>query len=377
MSSPGERFLLPAGLSDGLPPEAGFEAAIVERLMAAFAAWGYERVKPPLIEFEESLLAGAGQGMASQTFRLMDPVSQRMMGLRADITPQVGRIAASRLTKAPRPIRLSYAGQVLRVKGEQMRPERQIGQAGVELIGTTAAAADAEVILLGAEALNAVGVQQLVVDLNLPTLAPAILREAGLGDSRSLIAALDRKDMTAVRQAAGPLTPLLEALIHAVGPADHAIEALQALSLQGSAATQRERLREVVALIRAARPDLNLTIDPTDHRGFEYHTGVTFSLLAPAVRGDFGRGGRYVNQAGEPATGFTLYLDTLQRALPGPAAPNRVFVPNGTPPSEAQKLRGEGWVTIQGLEAVKDDAAEARRLGCTRLWRNGRLAELR
>jgi ATP phosphoribosyltransferase regulatory subunit len=76
--------------------------------------------------------------MAADTFRLMDPVSQRMMGLRADITPQVGRIAASRLTKAPRPIRLSYAGQVLRVKGEQMRPERQIGQAGVELIGTTA-----------------------------------------------------------------------------------------------------------------------------------------------------------------------------------------------------------------------------------------------
>ncbi|WP_395020529.1 ATP phosphoribosyltransferase regulatory subunit [Dongia sp.] len=368
---------MPAGLSDGLPPEAGFEAAIVERLMAAFAAWGYERVKPPLIEFEDSLLSGPGEAMAADTFRLMDPVSQRMMGLRADITPQVGRIAASRLTNAPRPIRLSYAGQVLRVKGEQMRPERQIGQAGVELIGTTAAAADAEVILLGAEALNAVGVKELVVDLNVPTLAPALLWEAGIGDARNLIAALDRKDMTAVRQAAGELTPLLEALIHAVGPADTAIEALDALPLQGSAAKQRERLREVVMLIRAARPDLTLTIDPTDHRGFEYHTGVTFSLLAPAVRGDFGRGGRYVNQAGEPATGFTLYLDTLQRALPAPAAPNRVFVPNGTPATQAQKLRGEGWVTIQGLEAVKDDAVEAWRLGCTRLWRDGELAELK
>jgi ATP phosphoribosyltransferase regulatory subunit len=100
-------------------------------------------------------------------------------------------------------------------------------------------------------------------------------------------------------------------------------------------------------------------------------------LLAPAVRGDFGRGGRYVNQAGEPATGFTLYLDTLQRALPAPAAPNRVFLPHGTPAAQAQKLRGEGWVTIQGLEETKDDAAEARRLGCTRLWRDGRLAELK
>ena len=377
MSSPGERFLLPAGLSDGLPPEAGFEAAIVERLMTAFAAWGYERVKPPLIEFEDSLLSGPGEAMAADTFRLMDPVSQRMMGLRADITPQVGRIAASRLTNAPRPIRLSYAGQVLRVKGEQMRPERQIGQAGVELIGATAAAADAEVILLGAEALNAVGVPQLVVDLNVPTLTPAILRDAGIADPKMLVAALDRKDLTAVRQSAAGLAPLLEALIHAVGPADSAIEALWALALKGDAAIQRERLRDVVALIRAARPDLTLTIDPTDHRGFEYHAGVTFSLLGPGVRGDFGRGGRYVNQAGEPATGFTLYLDTLQRALPAPAAPNRVFVPTGTPPAEAQTLRKEGWVTIQGLEAVKDDAAEARRLGCTRLWRDGRSIEIK
>ena len=96
-----------------------------------------------------------GAAMASHTFRLMDPVSQRMMGLRADMTPQVGRIAASRLKGAPRPLRLSYAGQVLRVKGEQLRPERQIGQVGVELIGTASAAADAEAVLLAAEALRA------------------------------------------------------------------------------------------------------------------------------------------------------------------------------------------------------------------------------
>src|SRR3982751_3208696 len=162
MSSPGERFLLPAGLSDGLPPEAGFEAAIVERLMAAFAAWGYERVKPPLIEFEDSLLSGPGEAMAADTFRLMDPVSQRMMGLRADITPQVGRIGASRLQHAP----------------------RQVARPGVELIRTTEAAAYAEVVLLGAEALEAVGIRDLVIDLNMPTLAPTILRGFGIAETK-------------------------------------------------------------------------------------------------------------------------------------------------------------------------------------------------
>ena len=120
-----------------LPPDAAFEAEIVERLVASFAARGYDRIKPPLIEFEDGLLSGAGVALAPQTFRLMDPVSQRMMGVRADITPQIARIARSRLGGAPRPLRLSYAGDVLRVRGGQLRPERQIMQVGAELIGSS------------------------------------------------------------------------------------------------------------------------------------------------------------------------------------------------------------------------------------------------
>ena len=104
--------------------------------MAAFAAHGYERVKPPILEFEDSLFAGSGVAVSEQTFRLMDPVSQRMMGLRADTTPQVARIAANRLAGDARPLRLCYAGQVLRVRGTQLAPERQVPQAGIELIGT-------------------------------------------------------------------------------------------------------------------------------------------------------------------------------------------------------------------------------------------------
>ena len=135
--------LLPAGLADALPPDAEREAALVEALMGVFAAHGYERVKPPLLEFEDSLLTGSGAAVAEQTFRLMDPVSQRMMGLRADTTPQVARIAATRLANAPRPLRLSYAGQVLRVRVTQLSPTRELLQTGVELIGAASAEADA------------------------------------------------------------------------------------------------------------------------------------------------------------------------------------------------------------------------------------------
>jgi len=151
------RALLPAGLRDLLPPDAESEAASVEALMEVFASHGYQRVKPPLLEFEDSLLAGSGAAVAEQTFRLMDPESQRMMGLRADTTPQVARIATTRLGQTARPLRLSYAGQCLRVRGSQLAPDRQIAQTGIELIGCDNPAADAEIVLVGAEALASVG----------------------------------------------------------------------------------------------------------------------------------------------------------------------------------------------------------------------------
>lgn len=363
-----QRYLLPAGLRDGLPPDAGFEAAMVERLMANFASWGYERVKPPLIEFEDSLLSGPGEAMSAHTFRLMDPVSQRMMGLRADMTPQVGRIAASRLRNAARPLRLSYAGQVLRIKGEQMRPERQIGQAGVELIGASNAAADAEVVLLAAESLRNLGVVDLAVDLNVPTLTPSLLRHHGVADPMPLILALDRKDAAAIREMDGAVARILDVLLRAVGSAGQAVPLLRSLDLPQEAALQRDRLVEVVELVATAAPDLPLTIDPTDHRGFEYHSGVTFSILGRGVKGEFGRGGRYVNQAGEVATGFTLYLDTLLSALPMPEPQRRVFVPHEAKASIAAELRRQGWVTIHGLSTEGDACLEAKSQRCTHIW---------
>src|SRR6266404_5763827 len=116
--------LLPGGLYDLLPPEAEIEAAVTARLMGVLGAYGYERVKPPLVEFEETLLSEAGAAMASDTFRMMDPLSHRMIGVRADMTPQVARIAATRLSHKPRPLRLSYAGQVLR-RSEEHTSELQ------------------------------------------------------------------------------------------------------------------------------------------------------------------------------------------------------------------------------------------------------------
>src|SRR5260221_159110 len=281
MNEPLHPALLPLGLRDLLPPDAASEALVVGRMMAVLESHGYQRVKPPLVEFEESLLSGPGAAMASETFRLMDPVSQRMIGIRADMTPQVARIAATRLRHTPRPLRLCYAGQVLRIKGGQLRPERQIGQVGAELIGADGAAADVEAIALAAEALAGLGITGLSVDLTLPRLVPAICASLGIAGKQGEIirAALDHKDAAKLAESGGGGAPLLGKLLAAAGPAKTALAALTPLAMPPAAAAERSRLAEIVALLGRIAPALNITIDPVESRGFEYDTRISLSFF--------------------------------------------------------------------------------------------------
>jgi ATP phosphoribosyltransferase regulatory subunit len=381
MSEVPQSALLPTGMYDLLPPEAEIEAQVVSQLMATLAAHGYERVKPPLVEFEETLLAGAGAAMANTTFRMMDPASHRMIGVRADMTPQIARIAATRLGDAPRPLRLSYAGQVLRVSGSEIRPERQVGQVGAELIGAAGAAADVEVIAVAGEALAAIGVPHLSVDITLPTLVPAIAEAYGISAARAaaLRAALDHKDIAAVGATAGEAGELLGRLLVAAGPASAALSALERLDLPALAGAERVRLAAVLEGLRAAAPELKVTVDPVENRGFEYHTGISFTFYGgrgatSGPVGDLGRGGRY--EAGEPllsepATGFTLYTETILRTLPRPVTRRRLLLPFGVDAARSRTLRAGGWVTIVALQAAGDWHAEARRLGCDYVLEDG------
>jgi ATP phosphoribosyltransferase regulatory subunit len=357
--------LLPAGLRDVLPPRAELEAQTTERLMAAFAASGYRRVKPPLVEYEETLLSGLGQALAGDTFRFMDTSSQRMLGIRPDITLQIARIAATRLRHEPRPLRLSYAGQVLRTRGGQLRPERQFAQAGFELIGSDAPAGDLEVALLATEAVLALGVGNLSLDVTNPLLVPALCDGLGFDPARTRAArlALDHKDAAALVDAAGPgyAGDVLKALLE-VGPSRQVLARLGRFDLPPRAAALVAELRALCDGVTGALPDLLVTLDLGEFRGFEYHSGISFSLFARGVRGELGRGGRYVAGSGEPSTGCTLYLDSLMRALPAPEVAQEVLAPFGAPRDLLKRLRAEGWSVVQSLSPVADLAAEAKRL---------------
>lgn len=393
MTDSTDKGLLPAGMRDVLPPDAAFEADIVGRLVTLFAAHGYERVKPPLLEFEDTLLAGNGAAVDGQTFRLMDPDSHRMMTLRPDMTLQVARIAATRLKRRPRPLRLCYAGQVLRVKGTQLRSERQFGQIGAELIGTASAAADVEIILMGLETLAEMGVRQISVDIGMPTLAPALLADRNLAPNLlgRLRLALDRKDAAAVA-ALGPmlgaadgerLAATLGAMLAAAGPATETLAALAKLDLPPAASAERAALGEVVRGVVDGvgginAGSVNMTVDPVENRGFEYHTGATFTFFAGGVRGELGSGGRYLAGNGsadaEPATGLTFFTDTLLSALPRPAPARCLYLPREVPAGEARRLRRDGWITVAALGPDTDPIATARTMGCGYIWDKGRPA---
>lgn len=369
------RALLPAGLRDALPQEAEQEAEVVWRIVQVFAGYGYRRVKPPMVEFEDSLLAGSQAALAPQTFRLMDPDSRRMMALRPDITPQIARIAATRLKSEGRPLRLSYAGQVLRVKGDTLRPERQFGQVGAELIGADEPQADSEIVVMAARALAAVGAANVSVDLALPYLVPAVL--AGDDSDESLRAALDRRDATALA-ARGRTGAVLAKLVEASGPVDKALPALKALALPDAAKGEIARLARAVELMRGSLPGLALTVDAVERRGFEYQKGLSFTFFARNVRGELGRGGRYLagedlmEGAGETATGVTLFTDTVLRAIPFPAERRRIFVPFEAPKGTAEALRAQGEIAIRGFSA----GADPKQLGCTHVWRAGAIAPI-
>lgn len=372
--------LLPEGLHDTLAVDAEYQAEIVEKLRQCFASYGYERVVPPLLEFEESLLCGPGKAQSRNMFRVMDPVTQRMMAVRNDMTGQVARIARTRLKNAPRPLRLSYSGDVLRVRGTQLRPEREFKQAGIELIGTDSPESYVEIILLARDVLATVGVKNVSIDLTMPLLVPAICRGLGLDGERSdmIRHALNAKDIGELDSLDGEIGDISRKLLSAAGAADKAMAIIGGLKLPQEAQSICDELAILVARLKDVAPELHITVDPGEYSGFEFQTGIGFCLFAKGVRGELGRGGRYLigdGENSEPATGFSLYLDSLMRALPEMAEINYIYCPFGTDISILCKLRIDGYRTICGLDAAKDELSEAKRLNCKYIWQKDEILE--
>jgi len=363
--------LLPEGLSDRLPPQAEASARLARRVLDTVATHGYERVMPPLAEFEDTLVGRLKSMRAQDLVRAIDPVSQRSLALRPDMTAQVGRIAATRLASVPRPLRLSYSGPVLRLRANQLRPERERLQVGAELIGSDSVAAAVEIVNVAIEALQAAGVTGLTIDFTLPDLidtlaaGPLPLAPEEIEAVRHELDAKDAGALAAISPAAAAYLPLIEA----TGPFHAAMERLEALNAQLGGAID-SRIAGLRAIAKPIGWDITLTLDPTERHGFEYQNWFGFSVFADGFIGEIGRGGSYAitraDGTDEPAMGFSLYPDPLIDAGFGGQPVQRLFLPLGHDADRAAALRGEGWHTIAALTG--DENGE--RLRCSH-WLDG------
>lgn len=386
-----ERWLLPEGIEELLPPEAWRLHRLSGDLVELYRSWGYDLVVPPFVEYLESLTIGAGQDLAHRTFKLTDPLTGRMLGIRADMTPQVARIDARHLDREA-PVRLCYLGEVLHTHAEGVgESSRSPFQVGAEIYGHSGFESDVEVLTLLLETLGGAGVENIHLDLGHVGIYRALARQAGLDDDQEqgLFDALQRKDTAAVEELLGAIAsaPSVAAMVRALVDLNGGVEVLDEARrvLAGAdpaVAAALEELGRVHGAMQARMPDVPLYFDLAELRGYRYQTGVVFAAFVPGHGQEVARGGRYdalgaAFGRARPATGFSADLKTLVKlssdAATAPSAPG-ILAPWDSDPvlqREVAALRAAGERVIQALPGQAGSALD---LGCDRelVQRGGR-----
>lgn len=377
---PKNPWLLPSGIDELLPDDARRLETLRRRLLDLFDSWGYELVVPPLIEYLESLLTGTGTDLDLQTFKLTDQLTGRMMGVRADMTPQVARIDAHHL-KRHGPARLCYMGTVLHTRPDGFAGTRSPYQIGAELYGHAGPQSDAEVLCLLIEALRATGLDNLYVDIGHVGIYRNLAGQADLDGEQEarLFDMLQRKAVPEITDYLGGLglaasdRDRLAALATLNGGPGVLAEARERLDGAGQAvADALDYLEQVADAVNRRLPDTPLHYDLGELRGYRYQTGIVFAAFVPGHGQEVARGGRY-DDIGEvfgrsrPATGFSADLRSAielgalesppRAAILAPAVEDQALY------EQAAALRADGERVIFELPGA---AADPQELGCDR-----------
>lgn len=379
-----DRWLLPEGIEEVLPEQAKRLEQLRRTLLDTYASWGYELVIPPLIEYLESLLTGTGNDLDLQTFKLTDQLTGRLMGVRADMTPQVARIDAHQLNRET-PTRLCYIGTVLHTRTDGFAGSRSPLQVGAELYGHAGIESDVEVITLMLETLAMSGVETPFVDLGHVGIYRELVKQAGLNEEQeaTLFDSLQRKANTEIADYLNEwkldknIAKAISALTRLNGDESVLAEAKSILSKAGkgveSALTE---LSNIAALLKQRVPNLKVNFDLAELRGYHYHTGTVFAAYVAGRGQAVAQGGRY-DDIGEvfgrarPATGFSTDLKTL---LSLSTHKNNqvaaIYAPADNSPELQKaitKLRQQGEQVICALPGQSGSAKE---MGCNRQLEN-------
>ena len=353
-------WLLPEFIEDVLPAEAARIEFLRRELLDLFKVHGYQYVIPPMLEYLESLITGTGHDLDLATFKVVDQLTGRLMGVRADTTPQAARIDAHMLNQQG-VSRLCYAGTVLRTKPDGLARTREPLQLGAELFGHASIESDIEIQRLMIKALQVMGLSELHIDFSHVAIFESLIHSASIQPAleQALYAALQSKDKSAVAQLA----------IHLDADTKYAL--IELTDLNGgvtmldkaeSVLPKLPAIAKALADLRAVAQhlnDLNVQVgfDLSELRGYHYHSGIVFAAYAQGYAGPLALGGRY-DEVGiafgraRPATGFSLDLRGVVTALAPASLAKAILAPAGNDKallSEIEALRAEGLVVIQAL----------------------------
>ena len=367
-------WLLPEYIEDVLPAEAARIETLRRTLLDLFKVHGYQYVIPPMLEYMESLITGVGHDLDLATFKVVDQLTGRLMGVRADMTPQAARIDAHLLNHQGI-TRLCYAGSVLRTKPDGLAQTREPLQLGAELYGHAGVDSDIEIQRLLIKALQAIGIDQLHMDFSHVNIFGSLIEASQVAPQleQELYSALQSKDQSSVAALSQHLDKITrEALLHLTElNGDKSILVKAAKVLPAMPAIQ-EALASL-SQVSSALESLNVTVsfDLSELRGYHYHSGIVFAAYAQGYKGPLALGGRYdeVGQAfgrARAATGFSLDLRGVVTALQ-PAKPNMaIFAPandDATLSVKIDSLRADGQIVIQELSGFESNLDE---LNCDR-----------
>ncbi|MEW8507830.1 MAG: ATP phosphoribosyltransferase regulatory subunit [Candidatus Thiodiazotropha sp.] len=374
-----ERWILPDGIDEVLPPEAGIIERKRRELLDLYGSWGYEFVIPPFVEFLDSLLTGTGSDLDLNTFKLTDQLSGRMMGIRADITPQAARIDAHHI-RSQCPTRLCYLGTVLHTRSDGFAGTRSPLQIGAELYGHSGVESDIEVLRLMMETLRTTGVEDLYLDLGHVGIYRGLAEQAGLNDyqERELFAALQRKAMPEVERLLDSfaIDPEHAAMLACLGGlnGDNALQQATEL-LQAASNSVKEALRYLQMMadqIALWLPEVPVHFDLAELRGYHFHTGVVFAAFVPGSGKEIARGGRYDAIGGvfgraRPATGFSTDLKTLIRVAHRKQQIEElsaIFAPWSDDPDLQREIEGLRAAGKRVVCALPGQCGDAKEMGC-------------
>ncbi len=370
-----DRWLLPDGVEDVLPPQARRLEEVRRRFLDLFESWGYDYVIPPMIEYLESLLTGTGRDLDLKTFKLVDLMTGRTMGVRADITPQVARIDAHSLNQDG-VVRLCYAGTVVQSQADTMLSSRTPLSVGAELFGESSSKADVEIVSLMLESLRSLGFSAIHLDLGDVDIFRQLLGSLSLSehDQELLFEAVQRKAVAEIRELCANLelshqaTKLLVELPGLSGDSEVLARARDLFSDMPGIVSSIENLQQVSETLAERFDDLHIYFDLSELRGYAYHTGIVFAAYVNGVREVVAKGGRYdhigevFGRSQRGATGFSVDVRRVaDAALVDVEARKTVCVadiPSGQEHSlwqKAQQLREQGYVVLESGSANGQD----------------------